>query len=86
MTIEVDGRTYAFYRASDVERDGMALELMDETVHPHKLVMEVFYSDVDGTFSVSSFREAIPLELVELLISNVRERLLPADQIPSRGD
>ena len=76
--LQIAGRKYRLYRSSDNERDGMALELMDETTSSHALVMEVFYSDVDGAFSFSSFRNEVPLELVELLISNARVSLPPS--------
>ncbi|TIR29467.1 MAG: hypothetical protein E5X07_25250 [Mesorhizobium sp.] len=79
MSFEHLGRHYAIYMQSDVHRDGMALELMDETNHPHTLVLEVFYSDADGTLTLTAHREAVPLELVEMAASQARIRLPPAD-------
>ena len=60
-------------RASDLQRDGMSLELQqgDETV------AEVFYSDIAGEFSISIFAPAVPLEVIERLIATSK-RTLPA--------
>jgi hypothetical protein len=78
MTFEHFGRRYQTYMQGDVEKDGMALEVMDETEHPHALVLEVFYSDIDGTFTLTAHQEAIPLDLVETVIASAR-RCLPPD-------
>ena len=50
----------------------MGLELMDETERPHALVLEVFFSDADGAMTLTAYREAIPLELVEEVTSQAR--------------
>ena len=78
MSFEHLGRSYGIYMQSDVDRDGMALELMDETERPHSLVLEVFYADADGTMTLTAFREAIPLALVEMVVSQARLKLPPA--------
>ena len=72
MSFEHLGRRYGIYMASDVHRDGMGLELMDETERPHALVLEVFFSDADGAMTLTAYREAIPLELVEEVTSQAR--------------
>lgn len=72
MSFEHLGRRYGIYMQSDVHRDGMALELMGETEHPHALVLEVFYSDADGELTLTAYREAVPLEFVERVTSQAR--------------
>lgn len=78
MSFEHLGRRYEIYMQSDAHRDGMALELMDETEHPHALVLEVFYTDSDGVLTLTTHRQAVPLELVERVTTQARLRLPPA--------
>lgn len=78
MSFEHLGRQYEIYMQSDVHRDGMALELMDETENPHALVLEVFYADADGALTLTAHRDAVPLELVERVTSQARLRLPPS--------
>ena len=78
MSFEHLGRRYGIYMANDVHRDGMGLELMDETERPHALVLEVFFSDADGAMTLTAYREAIPLELVEEVTSQARLCLPPS--------
>ena len=78
MSFEHLGRRYEIYMQSDVHRDGMALELMDETEHPHALVLEVFCTDSDGALTLTTYRQAIPLELVERVTTQARLRLPPS--------
>lgn len=39
------------------------------------VLLEVFYSDVDGSFSIAGVGESIPLEVVEQFIAEARQRL-----------
>jgi len=73
MDFEYQGKRYATLRASDLPRDGMALELLTEG----ETVAEVFYSDASGEFTISLFRESLPLPVAERLISVAREVLPP---------
>jgi len=65
---------YRTVRGSDVQRDGMFLELIDESTGDE--VAEVFYSDVTRKMTISVFRPELPLE-VELLIERAKHELLP---------
>lgn len=70
-------RDYALVMGSDVaDRDGMFLELTAGPLESDPLA-EVFYSDVDGSMSLSTFSNSIPLETLEWLISEARRRLPP---------
>jgi hypothetical protein len=69
---------YEYVRGSDVDRDGMLLELDRIAGSQRETVCEVFYSDVDGRFTFSAYvPELFPLEHVEELIRRARESLVP---------
>lgn len=57
----------------------MYLELSDGTKEwPGKSVLlEVFYSDQTSEMTLTSFKEAVPLEAVEWLIARAKEVLPP---------
>ncbi|WP_052573249.1 hypothetical protein [Haloferula sp. BvORR071] len=74
MLIEHAGRTYSTVRGSDLARDGMFLEL--SVAGSSEVLMEIFYSSVDGSFSLSSFGAQVPLEVAEALIAGARELLV----------
>lgn len=71
---EIGGRRYEVIIGSEVtERDGMYLELHEAAEH----ILEVFYSDVDGSMTFSAFRTDLPLEVVEWAIAEGKARLTP---------
>ena len=79
--IEHDGQQYSTVLGSDVQRDGMYLELHCGDPSTSLPLMEVFYSDVDARFAVTTFAEAIvPLAVVDQFFAEARLRLPPARQ------
>ena len=70
---------YRTLRGSDVQRDGMYLELIEHQTG--NAVAEVFYSDASGSMSISVFQPEIPLEAIERLIERARHELPPSDAI-----
>jgi len=60
--------------ASDAGRDGLGVELLNET---GDVVAEIFRSDRDHTVLMSTFSYDIPLEAIELLIARAKEKLEP---------
>jgi hypothetical protein len=58
--------------ASDVIRDGLGLELLDEVGN---VVAEVFRCDADNTFYVNTFSNDISVAELEELLARARERL-----------
>ncbi len=68
---------YRTVRGSDVQRDGMYLELIDESTGDE--VAEVFYSDTTHEMSVSVFKPELPLRVVELLIERAKHDLAPTN-------
>lgn len=66
---------YSSVRGSDVKRDGMYLELIDESTGDE--VAEIFYSDATHKMTISVFRSELPLEVIELLIERAKHDLPP---------
>jgi hypothetical protein len=65
---------YTTQVASDIDRDGLGVELLDEA---RNVVAEVFRSDREHTVCVNTFSNEIPLEALEQLLTRARERLEP---------
>jgi hypothetical protein len=66
---------YRIVRGSDVQRDGMYLELIDESTGD--AVAEVFYSDATHEMTISVFKPALPLRVVELFVERAKHDLPP---------
>jgi hypothetical protein len=64
--------SYRLQIASDVVRDGLGVELIDET---NEVVAEVFRRDSDNQLLFSSFKEDVPFVEVEKLILASRTEL-----------
>ncbi|MHA3774825.1 hypothetical protein ACXR0O_25170 [Verrucomicrobiota bacterium sgz303538] len=75
MLLEYNGRTYSTLRGSDVTRDGMFLSLSQ--AGSIETLMEVFYSDADGSFTVAGFGNFVPIEVVEQFLNEARKLLPP---------
>lgn len=63
---------YSLQTASDVIRDGLAVELIDES---SQVIAEIFRCDRTGTVTFSAFHNDIPFIQVESLIRVAREKL-----------
>lgn len=71
------GDHYRVVRGSDIQRDGMYLELWS-AIHPDKQLFEAFYSDATGEMYFASFlNEGIPFEVVEEFTKQARYFLPP---------
>ena len=64
---------YHTVRGSDLQRDGMYLELIDQRTGDE--VAEVFYSDATHEMNISIFQPGLPLNLVEALIARAKHDL-----------
>jgi hypothetical protein len=73
--VEIAGQSYTVVRGSDVDRDGVYLELRREGDRDE--VAEVFYADETGEFSLTTFDNALPLPAIEWLIERSRALLPP---------
>jgi len=58
---------YSTLVASNLERDGIGLELHWHFQDQDNVVAEVFVSDQDGSWTVNTFDCDVPLELIEEL-------------------
>lgn len=63
---------YRYQFASDVIRDGMALELTDESWN---VLAQVFRCDADNSLTISLFSESLPFTEVEKLVRIARKEL-----------
>ena len=68
---------YQTVRGSDVQRDGMYLELIDQSTGDE--VAEVFYSDATHEMKISIFQPKLPLRVVEALIERAKHDLPPTN-------
>jgi hypothetical protein len=75
MDREYQGVRYTTLVASDVQRDGIGLELHWHWQSQDNVVAEVFFSDEAGKWTLNTFDCDVPLELIEQLISEAKERL-----------
>jgi hypothetical protein len=71
---EILGQSYVVTVGSDIQRDGMYLEVEDDA---EAVLAEVFYHDGDHTMTFTSYRSNLPLPLVEWMIVHAKERLIP---------
>jgi hypothetical protein len=75
MPFSCRGQDYEYVVGSDMQRDGMYLEVTDTRDEPD--VLEVFYSDQTDQMTFTAYRWDIPLEVVEWAVKLARERLIP---------
>ena len=66
-------RTFETVRGSDIHRDGMYLELSE--TGGEQGIAEIFYSDQTGDFTVNTFGNDIPLEVIEWMVVRARQDL-----------
>jgi hypothetical protein len=77
MIASEHGHTYATVRGSDLERDGMFLELKRDG---GPAIAEIFYSDQTLQFTFTQFSpEPIPLSILQQLINEAQLCLPPAE-------
>lgn len=69
------GEKYEGLIGSDLERDGMYLEISE--FPSLEVILEIFYSDITNKFSITLFKENVPLELIEEAIKIAKQRLVP---------
>lgn len=72
-SIEFGGRTFQFFRASDVVRDGVGFEAWEGD----EQVAEVFYWDSTSKATFSAFTDDLPVELISYLITEGLQQITP---------
>jgi hypothetical protein len=82
MLIDHSGHRYTTIMGSDLERDGMFLELLvDGRSQAPPLV--AFYSDVTGEFALETLEKtSIPFEVIDAFLQEARQCLPPASATP----
>jgi hypothetical protein len=75
MTIQ--GREYCIVMGSDLERDGMFLELYAGPEPDGCPIAECFYSDADGSLSVMEYQRGVPGAALDWLRGEGGRRLPP---------
>ena len=82
IPIAHNGKQYGVVRGSDIQRDGMYLELWSAESISVQLY-EVFYSDVTNEMQFASFTNAdVPIEVVEEFLSQARFLLTSSELTP----
>ncbi len=81
MPFKLNGVEYVYTVGSDVDRDGMYLEVAEKPGDKNAL-FEFFYSDLTQKMSLNAFKQDIPVELLEWAISIAKKRLPAATEIP----
>ena len=76
-TVRIDGRDYLLVVGSSGEPDGMFLECTLQS-DGTKVLIEVFYSDEDGSLTIQTSGAKLPLALVKHVIAEAERRLPPA--------
>lgn len=82
--MNVGGRQFELTLASDVQADGLLLEL--DVIHPdsRETCALVFRSHVDGTTTFTAYQGELPLAAVEWLVGEARRRLKSPPDEPSQ--
>lgn len=78
MKFLFEDREYHFQIGSDLQRDGVFLEVAETEVGPE--MFDIFYSDQSHRMIFTAFQPDIPLELIEWAIAMAKARLIPEDE------
>ena len=78
--MNIDGREYTVLMGSDVDRDGMFLELYLGREPKGEPLAECFYSDVDGSLSLTVYRRNTSDAALAWLEQEGARRLPPGDR------
>lgn len=76
-------RTYRYVRGSDVVRDGMYLELIDDEIQPQEPLASIFYSDVTQNFTLDYFDPSVPREVLEEFVDRAIKLLPKTEDVAS---
>jgi len=74
MAFELNGIEYVYTIGSDIDRDGMYLEVAEKPGDKNAL-FEIFYSDLTHKMTLNVVKYDIPTELLEWAISIAKQRL-----------
>jgi hypothetical protein len=77
VQVMIQGREYSLILGSDVDRDGMYLELYAGSNANGSPLADYFYSDQDGSFSLTVYAPSVPADALAWLRSEGDRRLPP---------
>ena len=78
--MRIEGHEYSVLMGSDLERDGMYLELYDGADACGSPVAECFYSDLDGSMSITEYQRGVARAALEWLSEEGARRLPPSER------
>lgn len=64
----LNGRRYVLSFGCDVIRDGVFLELSDQTEEAAEVLADIFFYDEMGKAVFSAYKEDLPLQLIHWLV------------------
>ena len=73
MELKIDNKNYKAIIASDVNRDGIGLEIWD--TETDKLIIEIFRADTDQRIDFYSEKITVPIELIEKSLEIFNQRI-----------
>ncbi len=76
MAFRVGDCDYTSVIGSDLDRDGMYLEVTEDRAGS-PVILEIFYSDRSGEMTLSTFRSGVPVKLVDWALRLAKDRLPP---------
>ncbi len=81
--MNIHDREYSLLVGSDVQRDGMFLELYDGPEPNGSPLAECFYSDVDGSFALTIYGNQVSDAALAWLRTEAERRLPPTAAPPN---
>jgi len=73
MELKIDNKNYKIIIASDVNRDGIGLEIYD--TETDKLIIEIFRADTDQRLDFYSENTTVAIELIEKSLKIFNQRI-----------
>jgi hypothetical protein len=73
----IDGRQFETRIATDLDQDGVCLEVSEDVAGTRRIVLEIVYSYWHHSMTFSAFERGIPLSVVEYAVAEASRRLVP---------
>jgi len=73
MILKIDNKDYELIIASDINRDGIGLEIWD--TETDRLIIEIFRADTDQRIDFSSEKINVPFELIDKSLEIFNQRI-----------
>lgn len=81
MTFRLCERQFTTVIGSDLDRDGMYLEVSEEKNGEPVVVLEIFYSDKSDKMTLSAFATDMPIELIDWATAMAKTRLPSSEKL-----